>query len=60
VPTLVAHGDDDQIVPIKASAQRTAKLVPKATLKVYKGAPHGLAQTRPDDFNKDLLKFIES
>jgi non-heme chloroperoxidase len=60
VPTLVAHGDDDQIVPIKAAALRTAKLVPKATLKVYKGAPHGLAQTRADEFNKDLLKFIES
>jgi non-heme chloroperoxidase len=60
VPTLVAHGDDDQIVPIKASALRTAKLVPKATLRVYKGAPHGLAQTRPDDFNANLLKFIES
>ena len=60
VPTLVAHGDDDQIVPIEASARRTVKLVPKSTLRVYEGAPHGLAQTRPDEFNTDLLKFIES
>jgi non-heme chloroperoxidase len=60
VPTLVIHGDDDQIVPIEASGLLSAKLVPKATLKVYKGGPHGLAQTRPDEVNADLLKFIES
>jgi len=60
VPTLVAHGDDDQIVPIKASALRTAKLVSKSVLKVYKKGSHGLAQVQPDAFNLDLLKFIES
>jgi non-heme chloroperoxidase len=59
VPTLIAHGDDDQIVPIAASAERSAKLVPNATLKIYPGAPHGLAQTRQDEFNADLLAFIE-
>jgi non-heme chloroperoxidase len=60
VPTLVAHGDDDQIVPIAASARRSVELVPKATLKLYAGAPHGLAQTRADEFNVDLLAFIGS
>ncbi len=59
VPTLIAHGDDDQIVPIGAAAELSAKLVPGATLKVYAGAPHGLAQTRQDEFNADLLAFIE-
>ena len=60
VPTLIAHGDDDQIVPIVASALISSKLVKDATLKIYKGAPHGLAQTRADEFNADLLQFIES
>ena len=60
VPTLIAHGDDDQIVPIAASALRSAKLVKNATLKVYQGGPHGLAATRPEEFNKDLLEFIEA
>lgn len=59
VPTLIAHGDDDQIVPIGAAALRSAKLVAGATLKVYPGAPHGLAQTQPDVFNADLLAFIK-
>jgi non-heme chloroperoxidase len=59
VPTLIAHGDDDQIVPIGASAMLSAKLVAKATLRVYRRGPHGLAQTRPDEFNADLLEFIE-
>ena len=54
VPTLIVHGDDDQIVPIATSALRTAKLIKGATLKVYKGAPHGLATTRADEFNADL------
>jgi non-heme chloroperoxidase len=58
VPTLVAHGDDDQIVPIAGSAEKTAKLVPNATLKVYPGGSHGLAQVTPDAFNADLLAFI--
>ena len=60
VPTLIAHGDDDQIVPIGASALRSAKLVPGAKLVVYPGAPHGLATTMADRFNDDLLAFIEA
>ena len=59
VPTLVVHGDDDQIVPIAASALKTAKLVKGATLKVYPGAPHGIATTHADKFNADLLAFIK-
>jgi len=59
VPTLVVHGDDDQIVPLADSALRTAKLVKGATLKVYPGAPHGIATTHADQFNADLLEFIE-
>ncbi len=58
VPTLVAHGDDDQIVPIGAAALLSSKLLPRATLKIYPGADHGLAQTRQDEFNADLLAFI--
>jgi non-heme chloroperoxidase len=59
-PTLVIHGGDDQIVPIAASAEKTAKIVKGATLKVYKGASHGLAQVDPDTFNADVLKFIKA
>jgi non-heme chloroperoxidase len=58
VPTLIIHGDDDQIVPIGASARESVKLVPKATLKVYPGAPHGLATTMAAQFNADLLSFL--
>lgn len=58
VPTLIAHGDDDRIVPITASALRTAELVKDATLKVYPGAPHGLAGAFEREFNDDLLAFI--
>jgi non-heme chloroperoxidase len=57
-PTLVIHGDDDQIVPIKASGEKTAKIVKGAQLKVYPGSPHGLAQTEADKFNADVLAFI--
>jgi non-heme chloroperoxidase len=60
VPTLVVHGDDDQIVPIAASAQLSAKLVKNATLKVYKGAPHGLADTHKSQLNEDLLAFLRA
>ncbi len=60
VPTLIAHGDDDQIVPIVASALLSSKLVKDATLKIYPGGPHGLATTRADEFNADLLEFIQS
>jgi len=58
VPTLIVHGDDDQIVPIGASAQGASKLVKNATLKVYAGAPHGLADTHKDQLNADLLAFL--
>jgi len=57
VPTLVIHGDDDQIVPIAASAEKAVKLLAKGTLKVYPGAPHGLTITHADQFNADLLAF---
>ncbi len=60
MPTLVIHGDDDQIVPIEASAEKTAKIVKGAQLKVYPGAPHGLAQTECDKFNADVLAFIKA
>jgi non-heme chloroperoxidase len=59
VPTLVVHGDDDQIVPFHNAGAKTAKLVKGATLKVYPGSPHGLAQTQVDTFNADLLDFIK-
>jgi non-heme chloroperoxidase len=60
IPVLVAHGDADQIVPIEASALRTAQLVPNATLRVYSGAPHGLYGTFERQFNADLLAFVAS
>jgi len=60
VPTLIIHGDDDQIVPIKASALLAAKLIPNAILKVYPGAPHGLPTTRKDQLNQDLLDFLRA
>jgi non-heme chloroperoxidase len=59
VPTLIIHGDDDQMVPIAASALRSAKLVRNATLKIYAGAPHGLADTHKDQLNADLLAFLK-
>ena len=58
VPTLIVHGDDDQIVPIGASALLSSKLVKGSTLKVYPGASHGLATTHKDEFNADLLAFM--
>jgi len=57
VPTLILHGDDDQVVPIGITAMRSAKLIPNATLKVHKGAPHGMATTIKDQINADLLEF---
>ena len=60
VPTLIIHGDDDQIVPIGAAALSSAKLVRNATLKIYPGAPHGLADTHKDQLNADLLAFLLS
>ena len=58
VPTLIVHGDDDQIVPIDNAARLSAKIVKDATLKVYPGAPHGLVTTHKDTLNADLLAFI--
>lgn len=60
VPVLVIHGDDDQIVPIGNAGLLSAKIVADATLKVYEGAPHGLAATHADRLNADLLAFIRS
>jgi non-heme chloroperoxidase len=60
VPTLILHGDDDQIVPIDDSARLSAKLVKNATLKVYAGAPHGMCTTQADKVNADLLEFLQS
>jgi non-heme chloroperoxidase len=59
VPTLVIHGDDDQIVPIDASGRASAKLIKNAQLIVYPGAPHGLTDTHKDRLNNDLLNFIQ-
>jgi len=59
VPTLFLHGDDDQIVPIADSAMLAVKLVKNGTLKVYKGAPHGMCTTHKDQVNADLLAFIK-
>jgi non-heme chloroperoxidase len=58
VPTLIVHGDDDQIVPIGASAMKSSKLVPNATLKVHAGAPHGLVGEHERLFNAELLEFL--
>jgi len=60
VPTLILHGDDDQIVPIGASAMLSSKLIKNAQLKVYKGAPHGMGTTLKNDVNADLLAFIKA
>ena len=59
VPTLIVHGDDDQIVPIAASAMLSSKIVKDAQLKIYEGAPHGLPSTMKDRLNADLLSFIK-
>ena len=58
VPTLILHGNDDQIVPIADSAMLSAKLVKNAELKVYDGAPHGMCTTEKEKVNQDLLAFI--
>lgn len=59
IPTLIIHGDDDQIVPIKNSALLTAKLIKDCTLKIYSGAPHGLCTTLKNQVNQDLLAFLK-
>ena len=58
VPTLILHGDDDQIVPIGAAAHNSSKLVKNATLKVFPGAPHGLTDTHKEELGADLLAFL--
>ncbi|MFA6467591.1 MAG: alpha/beta hydrolase [Bacteroidota bacterium] len=60
IPTLIIHGDDDQIVPIITSAHATVKLISGSVLKVYRGGAHGLADTRKDMLNADLLAFLKS
>jgi non-heme chloroperoxidase len=60
VPTLILHGDDDQIVPIRASALMSSKIVKNAKLKVYEGGPHGMCTTRKDEVNADLLTFLKA
>jgi non-heme chloroperoxidase len=59
VPTLILHGDDDQIVPIGAAALLSSKIVKNSVLKIYKGAPHGMCTTLKDKVNEDLLAFIK-
>jgi non-heme chloroperoxidase len=59
VPTLVLHGDDDQIVPIGAAAMQSSKMIKGATLKVYPGAPHGMCSTLKDQVNNELLAFFK-
>jgi len=60
VPTVIIHGDDDQIVPIADSAMLAVKLVKNGTLKIYKRAPHGLCTTHKDQVNADLLAFFKA
>ena len=60
VPTLIIHGDDDQIVPIGASADAAARLVRNATLKIYPGGSHGLADTHKDELSADLIAFLRN
>jgi non-heme chloroperoxidase len=60
VPTLILHGDDDQIVPIGAAAMLSSKIVKNAKLKIYKGAPHGMCTTLKDQVNAELLDFIKA
>ena len=59
VPTLIIHGDDDQIVPMGAAAMLSSKLIRNARLEIYKGAPHGLCSTLKDRVNADLLSFLK-
>jgi non-heme chloroperoxidase len=59
IPTLIMHGDDDQIVPLGASARQSVKLVKGATLRVYPGFPHGMCSTNKEQINADLLVFMK-
>jgi non-heme chloroperoxidase len=60
VPTLILHGEDDQIVPIGASAKLTSTIIKGSTLKIYPGAPHGICSTHKDQVNEDLLEFFKA
>jgi len=60
IPTLIIHGDDDQIVPFNASAHASSKLIKDSILKIYKGGSHGLADTHKKELNADLLKFLKT
>ena len=60
VPTLILHGDADQIVPIEDSSMLSVKLIKNAELKIYKGAPHGMCSTHKDQVNQDLFAFAQS
>jgi non-heme chloroperoxidase len=59
IPTLILHGDDDQIVPIVAAGMLSSKIVKGSQFKIYKGAPHGMCSTRKDEINADLLAFFK-
>jgi non-heme chloroperoxidase len=59
VPTLIIHGDDDQVVPIAAAGLASSRLIKNSVLKVYAGAPHGLIDTHKERLNADLLSFIK-
>lgn len=59
MPTLILHGDDDQIVPLADSAMLSSKIITNTILKVYKGAPHGMCTTHKEMVNRDLLAFIK-
>ena len=59
VPTLILHGEDDQVVPVADTALLSAKIIKNAVLKVYPGYPHGMPQTHKDVINADLLQFIQ-
>ena len=58
-PTLIVHGDDDQVVPIDASAHASKRLVPQAVLKIYRGGPHGITDTHKERLNADMLAFVQ-
>jgi len=59
IPTLILHGDDDQIVPIVAAGMLSSKIVKGSEFKIYKGAPHGMCSTLKDEINADLLAFFK-
>jgi non-heme chloroperoxidase len=59
-PTLIVHGDDDQVVPIDAAGRASKRLVPHAELKIYAGGPHGITDTHKDQLNQDMLTFLQS